>query len=123
MRIKSQNFSRSHAPAWERILVAKASQSTSSQRRDAGASRLDSHAGAWEPEKRRDAGASRLDSHAGAWEPEKEGTLARPDWIPTPARGNQKFMFHRFHRWLFTFNPFRVGTSLKISNTEGVKRK
>jgi hypothetical protein len=26
--------------------------------------------------------------------------------------------FHRFHRWLFTFNPFGVET-----NTEGVKRE
>jgi hypothetical protein len=26
--------------------------------------------------------------------------------------------FHRFHRWLFMFNPFGVET-----NTEGVKRK
>jgi hypothetical protein len=36
----------------------------------ARASRIGSHAGAWEPEKR-DAGASRIGSHAGAWEPEK----------------------------------------------------
>jgi hypothetical protein len=36
-------FSGSHAPAWEPIRVAKAS-------RDAGASGLHSHAGAWERE-------------------------------------------------------------------------
>jgi len=30
-------------------------------------------------------------------------------------------MFHRFRRWLFTFNPFGVCTSLEIFNPEGVK--
>jgi len=45
--------SRSHAPAWERILEVQASRAASPQRRDAGASKLDSHAGAWEPENQR----------------------------------------------------------------------
>jgi len=40
--------------------------------------------------KKRDAGASRIGSHAGAWEPEKNGMPARPESVPTPARGNQK---------------------------------
>jgi len=47
---KGNHISRSHAPAWERILFAPAKRLACEQRRDAGASRLDSHAGAWEPE-------------------------------------------------------------------------
>ena len=41
-------ISRSHAPAWECSFVAKASQLAI---RDAGASQMGSHAGAWEPER------------------------------------------------------------------------
>jgi len=53
------------------------------KRSDAGASRMDSQRGRWEPEKlkevmrygwipkRSDAGASRMDSQRGRWEPEK----------------------------------------------------
>jgi hypothetical protein len=32
-------------------------------------------------------------------------------------------LFHRFHRWLFTFNPFRVGVSTTIFYPNGVKHK
>jgi len=56
---------------------------------------MDSNVPALEPERKlSDAGASRMDSHAGAWEPEKENlvTLARHVWIPTLARGNQKII-------------------------------
>ncbi|MDM8562097.1 hypothetical protein QUF54_01965 [Candidatus Marithioploca araucensis] len=42
-------FSRSHALAWERIGDAPASRNP---QEDAGASRIGSHAGAWEPEKK-----------------------------------------------------------------------
>jgi len=87
---KPSDFSRSHAPAWERILEVTAKRAQAHKKRDAGASEIGSHAGAWEPEKKRDAGASGIGSHAGAWEPEKNGTLARPESVPTPARGNQK---------------------------------
>jgi hypothetical protein len=34
-----------------------------------------------------------------------------------------QFKFHRFHRWLFTFNPFGVDTSTSIPNPNGVKRE
>jgi len=43
-----------------------------------------------------DAGASGIGSHAGAWEPEKRRTLARPESVPTPARGNQKIEYQFF---------------------------
>ena len=32
-------------------------------------------------------------------------------------------LFHRFHRWLFTFNPVGVTTLTKFPNPEGVKHK
>jgi len=41
------HFSRSHALAWERLGDAPASRNP----QDAGASRIGSHAGAWEPVK------------------------------------------------------------------------
>ena len=40
-----------------------------------------SHAPAWEPETRRRGNQNSRRSH---------GTPARPNWIPTPARGNQE---------------------------------
>ncbi len=48
-RARLEFFSRSHALAWERLGDAPASRNP--QKRDAGASRIGSHAGAWEPEK------------------------------------------------------------------------
>jgi len=30
--------------------------------------------------------------------------------IPSCLQSLRQLMFHRFHRWLFTFNPFRVGS-------------
>jgi len=44
-------ISRSHAPAWECSPDAPASRAASPQKRDAFATQIGSHAGAWEPEK------------------------------------------------------------------------
>ena len=43
-------ISRSHAPLLERIIEVTAKRATSPQRRDAFATQIGSHAGAWEPE-------------------------------------------------------------------------
>jgi hypothetical protein len=110
-------ISRSHAPAWERILDVPTSRG-----------RKPTKTGRWRvrnrfprrrvgTRKRRDAGASGIGSHAGAWEPEKDGTLARPESVPTPARGNQKKTGRwRVRNW---FPRRRVGTRKHPTHLRG----
>ena len=108
-------LSGSHAPAWEPSL-------------DAPASRIfpGSHAPAWEPSldapafpwflvpTRRRGNAFLRCRHRGP-QARKDGTLARQNWIPTPARGNQKIndlrvsttlMYNDERRRVGTRNPF-----------------
>jgi hypothetical protein len=78
------------APAWERIFYAPVSRAASPQRWDAFATRIGSHAGAWEPEK-----MGRF-CYPNRFPRRRVGTRKRwdalPESVPTPARGNQKKM-------------------------------
>jgi len=70
---------RSHAPLLERIIEVTAKRATSPQRRDAFATQIGSHAGAWEPEK-----------------PAKTGRICYPNRFPRRRVGTRKLSFWYF---------------------------